>query len=144
MSDTSRELYPEEKILVRFLIDECHLKIYDHDIPWDSQNPQAFDSVMQERVSKLFGEMETKGVRSELEKLQHEMVDMRNRVRNFAREIPIDELLTSDDPVMRELGEEFKEIFDYHMKNDPDLPREFTTAKEMYDYYQEQKAQKAV
>ena len=125
--DACRELYPEEKALVRFLRAEG-LTVYDVDLPYPESTHQEYDRELQERLGKLFTEMERVGVRAKLDEANRKLGEQRNVLRTFCLRIPINELLTSDIECIREIGKEFAE-------NIKCFSSDCSTMQEAYDEY---------
>lgn len=134
-SDACREFYPEEKVLIAFLKKHLPKEIFDYEHTFTED-----EAKLRDEIRDLIGQMEQEGARPILDEKNREIRDLKKTVRNLCAKIPVTELLTHDNPYMREIGKEFKEIMDYHYKTDPDLPEGLTTAKEFYDHYIAEKA----
>lgn len=139
MSDgAARELYPEEKVLIKFL-----KKIWSEDFLDVGYGHSKENDDRINQMQALFSEMETAGARKEVWKLHDQLRETRQCLRKICAYLPVTELLTDPDEEIRDIGLEFQEVIERIRKDTPELVEGTTTAKEVYDNCEEwKKAQK--
>lgn len=114
-----RELYPEERLLFKFL----------DDLGFDLS-----DQENKRKLQKLLADMEMvpTGARQSIRTMRDENNELQNVIRELCYTKPLNELLTSNDEPLRRIGLELKQGADHIVEGLEDL--DWSSCESFYDY----------